>query len=81
MPCTEVDAYLPVSKRKVGLRPDSGSAQTIEPIKDAYFPTAVPCKGMGDRFPHLASTPDMVDDGYSDIVNDDYELTGGNGGH
>ncbi len=78
MPFSNADAYLPIHRRKVGLRPGGGSAAVLESVKDAYFPSAIPHRGLSDdRFPHIADDDNMVERGYESVAPSDDELTGG----
>lgn len=77
MPFSNADAYLPIHKRKVGMRPGGGSADILESVKDAYFPSAIPHRGLSDdHFPPIADDADMVERGYESMPPQDDELTG-----
>lgn len=66
--------------RKVGQRPDGGSARIVEPSDDGFFPTAVPVERPDeDHILRLSKEADMIEKGYTSISGEDDGFAGGTG--
>lgn len=63
---------LSAGQRAFGQRPDGGSARTVEPVSEAYFPTAAVDMGKdNDRVLRLALEPAMTHEGFADLPDED----------